>query len=168
MTDISSLYTIGATPAELRVLYQAIPTTEVGFRDRRVYAGFALIKITTDDQYDPVYEEISAIGDEAQIVFDCDVIHPYSIYEPHITNEKRDWETGNVEEYDITLYQTSVLDSDTNVTNQAHFPLNRFRMLAAELSGVIADVELSSTGFDDVCLNTIKRVERALNKIAET
>lgn len=168
MLDISS--TLNSTNKQIgpRVLYQAVPTPEVGYRDKQIYAGLVLVKITTDDQYDPIYEEISAVGDVDRIIFETDVIEPYSIYEPHITNERRDWETNDVIDYVIVLRETVVLDSDTNVNIRVQFPLNNFRMLATELSGVIMDVELGSTGFDEVCLNTIKRVEIELNKLARS
>lgn len=46
--------------------------------------------------------------------------------------------------------------------------MNELRLLATELSGVIADVEYGSSGFDSICLATVKRVEERLYQLACT
>lgn len=66
-------------------------------------SGTTLITVDEYFEYDPIHEELSAVGAEAEILLPAEGIQAGKFYEAFIANETRDWETGYVDSYEIHL-----------------------------------------------------------------
>lgn len=90
------------------VIYRAVTdTTKVGLSaEGEVIAGIRL-ELVEADEYDCLADEIANIGADALIHLPEGGLIPGQLYEPRVTNLKRDLESGYIDEWDITLYPCS-------------------------------------------------------------
>lgn len=103
-----------------RALYKAVHTTDTAIRDGEIYTGIKLVKITESTCFDPIEDEIEAVGaEEAAIYFNPEApVAVGLIYSPSMKSTGYDWETGYDDGFDVILTATEILDTDTNIKEE--------------------------------------------------
>ena len=91
--------------ATLGAIYRAeIDTASVGITgDLGVVSGIRL-RLIYQDGYDCLADELQNLGVDAVINLPDGGLTPGQLYTPCVTNEARDWETGCIDSWDITIY----------------------------------------------------------------
>lgn len=87
-------------------IYFATKHTEYGIDINNYFvAGVTLAPVDPYFEFDPIHEELGAIGAEAAIFLPAGGLQAGKFYEAVYRNESRDWETGIINDYEIHLQE---------------------------------------------------------------
>jgi len=89
-------------PDEGRVIYRAVCDTGYGLSENNeIYVGLKL-EAHIIEGHDPLKDQIDSIGSEGIIHFDKP-LEEGKFYTPVVVNISRDWETGYIDDWEISI-----------------------------------------------------------------
>lgn len=98
-----------------RPLYAVERCNETGLTiNHEIVTGLKLVPITNGCSYDPAADQIENLGQDASFALPTELSLD-KVYEPRVVNVSRDWESGQVDDWDVMFVETAMLPTDTNI-----------------------------------------------------